>query len=86
MRGYNLTYESLVLHSFMPHCKNCGHSFSPYRSWQEFCSPACRAQHYERNVRRPYARALRELDRQNLEDEKNFEDEEAEGEKNLGEG
>jgi uncharacterized OB-fold protein len=27
-------------------CKNCGTSYVPYRSWQEFCKPSCRFQFY----------------------------------------
>ena len=63
-------------HKRPPLCKNCGNEFTPYRSWQEFCSPPCRSQYYERYVRHPYAQALKELDS----------DDETDGRKNRAEG
>ena len=64
-----MTYDPRVLTSLMPHhsrephCKNCGEPFTPYRSWQEFCSPPCRSQYYERYVRHPYGKAIRALEK-----------------------
>jgi hypothetical protein len=94
IRDYMLTRDLHTLNSLVPQrdsrpqCKNCGERFTPYRSWQEFCSPPCRTQYYERYVRHPFSKALRELDddeEKDCEEEKN-EDEETGGEKNRGEG
>jgi len=67
-------------HSSRPLCKNCGNAFTPYRPWQEFCCPPCRSQHYERYVRHPFSKALRELE----DDREEEQDDETEGEKNRG--
>jgi hypothetical protein len=31
------------------HCKECSSTFEQKRSWQKFCSPACRTKHFLRN-------------------------------------